>query len=988
MMVRRNIGALLVSVSALPLFVFSAMPALAQTDGTSDQAAEASDEGAVIVVTGRRGSIEAAADIERNSDILRSVVTADDIGQFGDPTVAESLQRIPGLSINRENGEGQQVSIRGLPTEFATVTVDGARLGTTDANISSTNLDFFSADNLSQIEVTKALTPEQDADAIAGSINLKTNSAFRRGKDSVGGRVEMSYDDRRKSKNPKVSGDFTKIFELANGNRIGLAGSVTWSRNKTFTDDRRVEDGLFFLANNRSLTNPRYRIVDDCSGADIVECYLRPRQYDFRAEFRDTDRLSVNGALEFEFGNTTLEFRGTYSTADTDRYTNRQTYSLERSDNVNEIIEIGPDSGEIIDARTERRLLPARIDNEVLTLGFDGKTETGDWTLTYGGNYSRNTEDQSLIEGRFRADDVRLFYSNLNRYGVDTTLGRQATNKVDPALPASYTLVSDLINERFQNSTDKNWVIYYDIEHKFSMFGNDAAFKVGAKYRNRSRAFNFDRNEVLVEPGVALDDFTLADRVKYSDLPIYFDPDRREIATRLAELRANGTVLGSEIGNSSVLASVSGDYTGKEDVLSGYAQFTVHPAPDFQVIAGVRMEASDFYSEGSRVRDLVFNDVATTTIANALAAGGVDSTTIATFRQSRLPVVPVTPFAGGNKYVEFFPSVNIKWEPTDSLVLRLSYSEGLKRPEFREAAAIQQFVTNENGLDETILADIISTTYGGQLTSIAQANAAIAAAVAEDGGRQFVTEGQLIRDPTLDPLTSQNFDASVAWYPSRNTVLSVSGFYKKIKNFIFPVGVAGADVQAFGYPPDDGTVTSFGVDRFNTYINGDKAKIYGVELSFYQAFRFLPRPLDGFYVEGNVTLAKSEATAPLVDRTFRFPDQSNMIGNLSVGYENDLFSLRAAAVYQGPRLRILNEGRLRNADDTAGDLLEDKRTQIDISARVNVTKDIQVYFDAINITNAGDRRYFRGGDAPGLGEIFGRNEQYGATYQGGVRVRF
>src|SRR5690606_35466177 len=138
------------------------------------------------------------------------------------------------------------------------------------------------------------------------------------------------------------------------------------------------------------------------------------------------------------------------------------------------------------------------------------------------------------------------------------------------------------------------------------------------------------------------------------------------------------------------------------------------------------------------------------------------------------------------------------------------------------------------GLDETILADIISTTYGGQLTSIAQANAAIAAAVAEDGGRQLVTEGQLIRDPTLDPLTSRNFDASVAWYPSRNTVLSVSGFYKKIKNFIFPGGVAGADVQAFGYPPDDCTVTSYGVDRFNTYINGDKAKIYGVELSFYQ----------------------------------------------------------------------------------------------------------------------------------------------------------
>lgn len=990
-MVRSNVRALLFSASVLPMLAL-AMPVAAQeaTANAGQQDAESptdqADDTSVLVVTGRRGSIEKAADIERNSSVLQSVVTADDIGQFGDPTVAESLQRISGVSINRQNGTGQQVSIRGLPTEFATVTVDGARLGTTDPNVNSSNLDFFSADNLSQIEVTKALTPEQDADAIAGSINLKTNSAFRRGKDSYGGRVEVGYNERRDSWNPKVSGDFTKIVDLANGNRLGFAGSVTWSRDKTFTDDARVDDGLEFIANNRTLANPRYVIVNDCTSATLVQCYLRPKQWDFRAEYRDTEKLSLNGAVEYEFGNTVLEVRGTYSRADTDRYNNRQTFITERSDGT-EIITLGPDFSEMIDARTERRLRPTDFTNEVYTIGVDGKTEAGAWVVDYGGYYSSNQENFDESELRFRADDIRLTYDSMNRYGTNVVLGRQATNRPDPSLPASYTLVDNRINERFQDSADRNWEVYGNVAHEFSAFGNEAWFKTGLKYRNRSRAFDFDRNELAVPAGLDLGDFTLADRVALSGLPIQFDPLQSEVAAKLAELRASGTLLGSEIGNSSVVASSRQDYTAHEDVMAAYAQFTVHPAENLQVIAGVRMEASILESSGSRVRDFVYDTLSTPILTAALTAGGVPAAQVTAYQQTRLPFVPLVPFSGGNDYVEFFPSVNMKWEPMEDVVVRLSYSEGIKRPEFREAAAVQQFTTTEN-LDETILSSVITTRFGGRLTSVAQADAAIAEAVTLSGRPRFVTEGTLLRDPTLEPLTSQNYDASVAWYPSRNTVLSVAGFYKKIRNFIFPVGLAGADVQALGYAPDDGTATSFGVDRLTTYINGDEAKIYGVEIGVYQAFRFLPQPLDGLYIEGNVTLAESEATAPIVERTFTFPDQSDIVGNLSVGYENDLFSLRGAAVYQGSRLRALNEGRLRDANDPAGDLLEAERVQFDVSARVNVTKEIQVYFDAINITGAGDRRYFRGGGLAQNGEIFQRNEQYGSTYQGGVRVRF
>ncbi len=1005
-MVSRRFGPLLRSASAFSLLAIVTEPAFAQQTVESQQnlaeqkapppqtaqpqpdAADAqSGDNSTIVVTGRRSSIEAAAQIERDSNVLKSVVTADDVGQFGDPTVAESLQRISGVSINRENGQGEQVSIRGLPSEFSTVTIDGARLGTTDPGISSSKLDFFSADNLSEIEVTKALTPEQDGDAIAGSVNLKTNSAFRRGRDSYGGRVEMGYNERRGSWNPKVSGDFTKIVDLASGNRLGFAGSVTWSRDKLFNDDARVDDGLEFVVNNGSLDDPSFRVRDDCSGADVVECFLRPKQFDFRGEFREVDRLSLNGTVEAEIGSTLLEFRGTYAKADTSRYTDRQTFYMERSDK-SEIISMGPDFGEIIDARTERRLLPSDIKNDVYTLGADGTTNAGDWRFTYGGYYASNNETSEALEGRFRADDVRLIYENLDASGVDVTLALQDDDEDDPLDPASYKLNSNQINERTGNSKDSNWSIYSNAERLLSMFGNEAALKVGAKYRQRKRDYDFDRNEISVDP-LSLADFDeLDDRLGLSDLPILFDPNRAELTERLKELAASGEILGDAQLDFAGLASVQDDYTAKEDIAAAYAQFTVHPTSELQIIGGVRVESTNFRSKGSRIRQLQFNEAATDVVTSALEAGGASGATVDSFVTSRLPFLPVEALEGGNKYTNILPSVNIKWQPTRAWVVRASYARGLKRPEYREAAAVQEFVTNEDGLDEDILADIIASDFGGQLTSIDQANAAIAAAVAAGGDPQFETEGVLIRDPTLDPLTADNFDVSAAWYPSRNTTFSVAAFYKRIKNFIVPVGLGGADVQEFGFPPDEGTANSLGVSRINTFINGESATIYGLEIGFYQAFRFLPHPLDGFFVDGNVTFAKSKAKAPIVERSFKFPDQSGTIGNLSVGWENRFFSFRVAGIYQGPRLRELNKGQLHDSNDPAGDFYEAKRTQLDVSVRYNFTKDIQLYFDAINITGAGDRRFYLGDNHALTGSIFGRNERYGSTYQGGLRVRF
>lgn len=993
-----------------------------------------------VIVTGRRGAIQSATALERAADTLKSIVTSDDIGQFGDPTVAESLQRIPGLSINRSGGEGQQVSIRGLPTEFATVTLDGARLGTSDPEINSTNLDFFSADNLSQIEVTKTLLPEDDADAIAGAIDLKTISAFRRGENTVSGRVEYGYREKAESWNPKVSGDFTRIFELDNVSRFGVAAGITWSEREIITDEAQVGDGLNFFTleeyDDDGETVQEYfqdGDVEDCQDTQedgtILECYLIPVELDFRSEEETRTRLSLNGQVEYEVGNHLFQLRGSYAETETEGYTNRVTFDFSRSDgdvaqglgtddpDVDEVVAIGVNQGGNLfgvfeDGRSERRLRPSDEEEEVYTIGFEGTSEFGErWTFNYGADYSSNTESRARIEGRFRSDNITMDFSDLSTGGVDIVLGPEVfdvdDDDPDPTTPGGFPLRSQTINgerfgtpnETFSDSEDTYETWYANLERRLDLFGRDAELKVGFKQRNREREFDFTRVEYLVDPDFSLADFPTKARADRSDLFIPHDVERGAVTGVLRDLIASGRVATvADRGIFITIADLQDDFTAEEDITAGYLQLSFEPIERVLFIVGVRGEQTDYTTTGSAVRQLDYDDGITDALQTALENGGVAGDAIDAFLEAREPRSVIEDRTGGNDYTEWFPSLNIRWEPTDEFVIRASYTEGLKRPEFREAAAIQ-FLTTTEQLDDDLFCETVVNEFGGTttdgcdgfdgvLTSIDEANAALAAARTADGGLAFETEADPARNPFLDPLTSQNFDASIAWYPNANTVLSAAVFHKEIDSFIVPISLRGDDVTRLGFEVDDGTETSQGISIIDTFANGDTAEITGLELSYYQAYTFLPAPFDGLFVQGNATFADSSASSDLVDRDFQFPDQSDLIGNLSIGWENDVFSVRAAMAYQGERLRAINEGRLEDGSDTAGDLIEDERTQFDVNVRWEVRDGIQLYLDAININDAEDNLFFRGSNDTLNGRFFARLENYGPTYQFGLRVRY
>jgi predicted ester cyclase len=127
-----------------------------------------------ISVIGQRQAQNKALNLYRASDAITNYIAADDMGQFVDQNVAESLQRLSGTSISRDQGEGRFVSIRGISAGLSSVTVNGMRIGTPEGSSRAVPLDVIPTGSINGISVTKAPTPDMPGDAIGGSIDVKS----------------------------------------------------------------------------------------------------------------------------------------------------------------------------------------------------------------------------------------------------------------------------------------------------------------------------------------------------------------------------------------------------------------------------------------------------------------------------------------------------------------------------------------------------------------------------------------------------------------------------------------------------------------------------------------------------------------------------------------------------------------------------------------------------------------------------------------------
>jgi TonB-dependent receptor len=130
-----------------------------------------------VLITGFLQGQAKALTQQKNADNIRNIISSDQIGRFPDPNAAEALQRVPGVNIERDQGEGRYVLIRGLAPQFTNININGEQIPSPEADVRFVALDAIPSDQLASIEVSKTLTPDMDGDAVGGSVNLITRTA-------------------------------------------------------------------------------------------------------------------------------------------------------------------------------------------------------------------------------------------------------------------------------------------------------------------------------------------------------------------------------------------------------------------------------------------------------------------------------------------------------------------------------------------------------------------------------------------------------------------------------------------------------------------------------------------------------------------------------------------------------------------------------------------------------------------------------------------
>lgn len=844
-----------------------------------------------IVVTGQRAALASAIEEERKADTVTNVITADDVGQFGDQNSAEALARLPGITIDRAEGEGRSVSLRGLPSSFTQVTVNGARVGTSDAGSSTANLDIIPTDLLGQIVVNKSTTPDLDGDTIGGSVELQSLSAFQPKRDmTVTARVEGSYNDYAGKWGPKGSVSATKRFAQ---DTIGVALSLSYFKRKVEGDDLRNEDGLLFITRNDPATGTPTR-------------YNYPTEVNQRFEVGDRERFGATLNLEFR-PSEGQEFwlRGQFSTLKDNDIRIQSQWQTARATG-SEVQQISDTAGQFIDVRKRNQIFFQPTKDRLWTVSLGHRNQLGDWNVSSQADWSRSRWSQEDgVRGRFEIDDIgqRIEWSET---GAFTEAFRDRT-RPDPAVLANYRFSNLLFIE--EERDDQIYSLKTDIQRDFG----ETSVKFGVKYRDREKSA--DKTEYNGNPSsVGLGTQTLANFSPLSQTPRFETfgpfPSLEEANTLFYNARDLLLAVPTFLRRDN---SVASDYEINEDVLAGYAMATVQLSPAIKVIGGARIEKTYFDSTGYFFES---ND-------DGIDAGGA-------------PVTPELLPAVKRSYTDVLPSLLVRYEPTATILGRLSYSRGVKRPDFDEAR--NRIEVRFNPSDPSSIRRMVAG------------------------------------NPNLKALSAHQFDASLGWYPNRNTALSVALFHKDISDFF--VEFLTNDITQTPIQLPAGVGTNFG--SIITTLNGAKARVTGAEFSATHNLTYLPGLLSGLFFTGNITLATSKAE--ILQRPgekFAFPGQADFTANVSGGWENDLLSVRYSVTHTGERLAGIG-------NELALDRYRKPYTQHDINVRVNITDQFQIYADAINIFEEKNSAYWQGVRTG----VFEQIEDFGATYQVGIRAKF
>ncbi|HTG38971.1 TonB-dependent receptor [Sphingomonas sp.] len=902
-------------------------PATAQ-DLPADQAA-AGQPVEDIVVTGIRSSIESAAAQKRDASGILDAISSEDLGKFPDANVAESLQRIPGVAIDRNNGEGQSVTVRGLGPTFNTVLFNGRSFASDNYN-RAFSFDLIPAELISGAQVYKSAQAPLQGGGIGATINIETPRPLdlRGFKGVFTGKA--LYEKNSDRFTPQLFGLLSDTF---GDGEFGVLASVSYQR-RIASIDRISTDGYI----PRTTVGP--------NDAPLFTNVYAPRNQDIN-NTRD-DRTRLGATLVAQWAPTdelTFTVDGLYNRFESEQRTRGLGSWFEPSNYTDATID---DNRTITSLTTNGNadFIASGSVRETTTyqVGFNTEWRPSDQVrMTFDATWSRARNDGG---GRsfFTVIGVptRYSFAGAQGGGLPSTFGYDEGALTDPARGLTHIAgingndVTERVNEQRWNT---EWDPGFEGVSKIR-------FGVMRTMRDKSNVpITSDPNigctycgyPIAADPGL-LSPFTVSSFAG-SDVPrtfltydanAYFD-----FLTSPAATSALDVARGQPVGTTAALFASTNGYAVSEQpsarvrevVYASYADVDLESEiagmPLFVNIGG-RYEYTELNSAGQQLQ-----------LTDLLPVTGDPTTYNGVFANGR-EAVPITQ---RSSYSNFLPAANIRLNLTERFQARFAAYRTLTRPAIGDLAPSLNYDT---------LRPATLTASGG--------------------------------NPSLRPYRADNLDFSLEWYPTRTTTVSAAVFYKKVDDFIvqsfadevFPIANAGnLPVGGLIVAPN---AAQFSVRRPR---NAESLEIRGLELNLVHTLDWAPGVLSGFGLQANATFVETDREFDVTQTVQSFAAEG--IGN----------SQNATLFYEkyGLSARIAYNRRERFLQTLAGGpgnepVFVRNYGQFDGSIAYDITPFAQVFVEGTNLFNA---QYITTGRFDNQVLTY---QNFGPRYDAGVRFSF
>ena len=877
-----------------------------------------------VVVTGYRNSLEQALKIKQELNAEADTILAEDIGKFPDQNLAESLQRIPGVAITREQGEGREITVRGLGPQFTRVRINGMETLTTtggpdnEGGVNRTrSFDFniFSSDLFNSLTVRKTSEAAVDEGSLGATVDLTTAHPLDYHHFVFITQAKGNYNDLSGTVGPQLSGLISNTFD---DGKFGALASVSWSKRdyldvgsstvrwdeaqvlKTGTSPFGTSPYGFASVLGTPCTGTAATLPAVCQQADSA---LHPRfpRYDYFVD--GENRLGLTGSLQWNPNDANLfsldYLHSYYAETRQEQYLEEPGLSGQgKCTNPATTVSIGCIS-----------VLSDTIDSQgVMTAGtFSGvDTRVEDRFDSMHTNFNQITLNGThQLGAKWSLDELIGYSDSVFNNPQQTTLGWDQYNQTvsydfatrvpylnfgSENVTATGPWVLTEVRERPQSTTNK----FKNVELNLHFEPNDTVNFVGGV---QFKQYDFDTTSLRLVNGESV-----TSKNPYAGLLAV------PIGAYAQTLNfANASGISVPAGSTTTWATPSVFLA--ENALGIYSNsslYALSTAGDLGDNVAVRERDYGTYLQMNWDTQLLSREL----------RGNLGVRVVRTNQWSQGYSSTLLPITANRDYNDVLPALNLVWSLTPDLLVRFAYSRDMSRPNLTDVAAS---------------------------TSVSVS------------GTQF---GVKSGNPSIDPFLANAYDLAFEWYPARGTLVSVAPFRKDVLSFsstetintVFhgnPFGVPDSlAIQACGSTPGCSPDATW---AFSVPVNSPGGEVNGVELNYQQPLRFLPSFLHNLGVQMNYTHVTSTVqylTGPNTYVTGELTGLSKNTAGATLYYEDPKWSIRVSGAYRSDYLiRVPGQETGTDADGY------DATFNLDASLQYNVTSHFRLTLEGVNLTD-------------------------------------